>query len=114
MPFKDASKALIDIFHNIALATEWTRSMTLQDFENDLLTFYATTRALEIISEATRRLPNDLILRHSEIAWRDVRDAGNFYRHNYDRVIEEYVWTTVMQSLPSLLLVVKSELDRLG
>ena len=110
MPSKEASRALLDILHNIALAIEWTQNMTLQDFESDLLTFYATTRALEIISEATRRLPNDLILRHSEIPW---RDTGNFYRHNYDRIIEEYVWSTVMQSLPSLLLVVKSELDRL-
>ncbi len=113
MPSDTASRALVDILHNIALASDWTRGMTLKDFESDLLTFYATTRALEIISEATRRLPDDLIRRHPDIPWRDVQDAGNFYRHNYDRVIEDYVWSTVTQSLPPLLLVVQSELDQL-
>ena len=108
-----AAKALVDIVYNIALATEWTRGVTLQEFEGDLRTFYATTRALEIVSEATRRLPDELLLRHPDIPWRNVRDTGNVYRHKYDRVVEEYVWSTVMHSLPPLLAAARSELDRL-
>jgi uncharacterized protein with HEPN domain len=33
--------------------------MTLEDFIGDRKTVYAVTRALEIISEAARRLPDD-------------------------------------------------------
>jgi uncharacterized protein with HEPN domain len=35
------------------------------------------------------------------------------YRHDYDNVAEEFVWRTVQQSLPTLLTVVESEIDRL-
>jgi uncharacterized protein with HEPN domain len=38
-------------------------------------------------------------------------DAGNFYRHQYDNVAEDFVWNTIHQSLPPLLAVVIAELD---
>ena len=34
-------------------------------------------RCLEIISEASRHIPNDAQLRHPEIPWRQVADIGN-------------------------------------
>jgi hypothetical protein len=39
----------------------------------------AVTRALEIIPEATRRLPQDLKERHPEIDWIAIAAAGNVY-----------------------------------
>ena len=101
---------LIDLRHNIALAGEFVREFDLHAFKLDLKTFYATTRALEIISEASRRLPDDLKARHPQIAWRDMRDAGNLYRHDYDDVSPTLIWTTVEKSLPPLLIVVEAEL----
>ncbi len=106
-------KALSEIRCNIVLATTWVAMSSLADFEADLMTFYAVTRALEIISEASRRLPDDLVARHPGIAWRSMRDAGNFYRHDYDHVLEEFVWSTVTKSLPPLLVVVEAELARI-
>lgn len=105
-----ATTALIDIRYNIALAYEFVRDLDLGAFKLDLKTFYATTRALEIISEASRRLPEDLQGRHPQIAWRDMRDAGNRYRHNYDDVSPMLVWKTVHESLPPLLTLVEAEL----
>lgn len=72
--------------------------------------FYAVTRCLEIISEASRRLPAELTHRHPQIAWRDIRDAGNIYRHDYDGVQERIVLATVRRSLPELLAVIEQEL----
>jgi uncharacterized protein with HEPN domain len=53
----------------------------LADFAQDRMRFHAVTRYLEIISEASRRLPVDLRHRHPHSPWRDIRDAGNIYRH---------------------------------
>ena len=107
----DAAKTvLIDIRYNIALADEFVVGFDLAGFKVDLKTFYATTRALEIISEASRRLPDELKDRHPQIAWRDMRDAGNCYRHDYDEVSPTLVWKTVRESLPSLLAMVETEL----
>jgi uncharacterized protein with HEPN domain len=71
---------------------------------------YAVTRAIEIISEACKRLPPELRARHPHMPWRDIRDVGNFYRHQYDNVAESYVWRTAQDYLPPLLVVVLSEI----
>ncbi len=39
--------------------------------------------------------------------------VGNIYRHDYDNVAEEQVWRTVRHSLPILLAVVETEIERL-
>ncbi|HEY0524017.1 MAG TPA: HepT-like ribonuclease domain-containing protein [Stellaceae bacterium] len=56
--------------------------MAYDRFVADLRTVYAVTRCLEIISEALRRLPDDLKARHPQIPWRDIAGAGNVYRHD--------------------------------
>jgi uncharacterized protein with HEPN domain len=43
--------------------------MRFGEFARDRKTVYAVTRALEIISEASRRLPDELKSRHPEIDW---------------------------------------------
>jgi hypothetical protein len=45
---------------------------------------------LEIISEASRRLPDGLREQHPNLPWRSTRDVGNIYRHEYDNV-----WTPI-------------------
>jgi uncharacterized protein with HEPN domain len=73
---------------------------------------YAVTRCLEIISEASRRLPGDLKARHPTIAWKQMAGAGNVYRHDYEDVAAQFVWDTVQRALPSLREVVETEVSR--
>ena len=84
--------------------------MTKDAFISDRKSVYAVVRCLEIISEASRRLDSSVKVRHVAIPWEQIAGAGNIYRHDYDNVLESYVWTTVMDSLPSLLAVVDAEL----
>ena len=73
---------------------------------------YAVTRCLEIISEASRRLPNDLKTRHPAIGWKQMAGAGNIYRHDYEDVAAEFVWETVERALPPLRAAIEAELER--
>jgi uncharacterized protein with HEPN domain len=66
-----AAAALRDIAHHIELATRFAAGFDYETFQADLRTVYAVTRCLEIISEASRRLPDDLKARHPSIAWKD-------------------------------------------
>lgn len=50
---------LDDIHHHIVLAQTFVEGMTYDALRADLRTTYAVTRCLEIISEASRRLPDD-------------------------------------------------------
>jgi DNA-binding XRE family transcriptional regulator len=58
-------------------------------------TFYAITRCLEIISEATRRLSPETKARHPDIPWRKMSASGNIYRHDYEDVAHRLVRGTV-------------------
>jgi uncharacterized protein with HEPN domain len=88
--------------------------MTFEDYVSNRKTVYAVTRALEIISEASRRLPDELKQRHPEIAWAGVAAAGNVYRHEYDSVDQALVWHTIQHDLAPLRQAVVDELRRLG
>jgi uncharacterized protein with HEPN domain len=79
----------------------------------DPRTVYAVTRCLEIISEASRRLPDERKERHPAIAWKQMAGAGNIYRHNYEDVAASYVWTTVRDHLPPPRAAVANELAAL-
>ena len=106
-----ARKALLDIRDNIAFAREWTGDLSHDGFAANRTVFYAVTRCLEIISEASRRLPPDLLRRHPSVPWRNIRDAGNIYRHDYDGVQERIVLETVKRSLDDLERAVMLELE---
>ena len=55
-----AETALRDILRHIDLAAEFVAGVDRAAFDADLRPIYAVTRCLEIISEASRRLPNGL------------------------------------------------------
>ncbi|MBX9785721.1 MAG: DUF86 domain-containing protein [Alphaproteobacteria bacterium] len=112
MSSKEAIQALEDILENILLATSFVKDTTYQDFLTDKRTIYAVVRALEIISEATRRLPEETCSRYLHIPWAGIKGAGNIYRHDYEDVLECRVWATVVNALPPLELVVREELEK--
>ena len=104
--------ALEDIRDNIARATRFVDGFDLDAFLADDKTFYAATRCLEIISEASRRLPSTFKERFPEIPWKDVAGSGSIYRHNYEDVQERRIWKTIHEALPPLRAVVEAELRK--
>jgi uncharacterized protein with HEPN domain len=79
----------------------------------DQKTVYAVVRDLEIVSEASRRLPGELTGRHPEIDWAAIAAAGNVYRHEYEAVDEALIWHTVRHGLVALRGVATAEFERL-
>jgi uncharacterized protein with HEPN domain len=113
MPSRSTAVTLQDILENIRLARRFIAGLSFTDFQTDQRTSYAIVRCLEIISEASRRLPADLKARHPEIEWTDIAGAGSIYRHQYHAVSDELIWQTVQQDLEPLCIAVEQELERL-
>jgi len=112
MPSKNPVQRLCDIVENIDAIEAFTARMDFATFAADRKTVYAVVRALEIISEASRRLPDELKGRHPDVDWLAVSAAGNIYRHEYEAVDERLVWHTVRHSLGTLRQVAAMELER--
>lgn len=104
---------LNDIHYHIDLANSFIIGIEYDTFRDDNLRLYAVTRCLEIVSEASRRLPDELRARHPSIPWREIAAAGNIYRHEYEDVATGRVWHTLTVSLPRLRDVVARELAAL-
>jgi uncharacterized protein with HEPN domain len=107
----EAHRWLSDIKHHIVMAESFVAGIEYDAFNDDYLRVYAVTRCLEIISEASRRLPEALKARHPSIPWRKMPAAGNIYRHQYEDVAAQAVWRTLSHDLPLLLTVVDKELS---
>jgi uncharacterized protein with HEPN domain len=110
MPSRSVETPLRDILHHIDLAVRLVAGFDDKTFRDDVRTVYAVTRCLEIISEASRRLPEDMKARHPSIAWKQIAGAGNIYRHDYEDVAAHYVWDTIRRDLPILRTVIEQEL----
>ena len=113
MPFEDDTQALADILENIRLINDFTSDMPFAAFASDKRTLYAVARCLEIISEASRRL-TDATRGRYDLPWRAIMDLGNFYRHEYHKVLSDRVWTTALRDLVPLTAAVEHELRARG
>jgi uncharacterized protein with HEPN domain len=77
-----------------------TADKSFEEFQRDWLLRKGTERGIEIISEASCHLPEDLKAMHPYPRWRHVAGIGNILRHEYHRVEDKIVWTAVQMSCP--------------
>jgi uncharacterized protein with HEPN domain len=109
MPSRDTSRIALTIAHNINLARQFIKGLSYEEFASDERTIYAVTRCLEIVSEASRRLPAEVKARYPTVRWDQIAGAGNIYRHDYEDVLPRILWTTVRDHLSDLEAAVRSE-----
>jgi len=60
------------------------------------------TRALEIISKATKNLPESLKKENSEVPWRKMNRPRDKVIHGYFGIDLEVVWSTINEDIPSV------------
>lgn len=63
---------LQDMLDNAKRAGRFTTGMDFGSFSKDDKTEYAVIRAVEIIGEAARNIPQDVRSKYPQIPWRDV------------------------------------------
>ena len=110
MAHQSASLRLSDIVEAIELINEEMAGVALGTFESDKRKRWLVERGIEIISEASRHLGDELKARHPEIPWQKVAGIGNVLRHNYQRVAHDLLWNVVNNDLPVLEKACREEL----
>ena len=79
-----------------------------EEFQADWEFRFAVQRAIEIVSEATRRLPEELKATRPEIRWRSLAAIGNILRHEYHTVSDRVVWNAVHEDFPGLKAAIEA------
>src|SRR5262245_59704942 len=109
--------ALEDLLKVIGQVQSFTHDMTIEQYHGDVKTQRAVERCLEVISEASRRIPNPIEKQYPDIPWRNIAGIGNVLRHDYQRIANQIIWDTVRVHLPKLLevvLAIKADLSKDG
>ena len=78
------------------------------EFVADRLCQRGVERCLEVMSEASRRLPAQLKAAHPDIQWRKIAGIGNVLRHDYDEIDAGVVWRTATVEIEPLARLVQA------
>ncbi|KQW27409.1 hypothetical protein ASE36_17495 [Rhizobium sp. Root274] len=93
---------LAEILDAIEGIQKYTDGISLEDFKQDWLIRLAVQRALEIISEASRHLPDALLSLAPDIPWKQIHGIGNVLRHEYHTIADDVIWSVIERHLKPL------------
>lgn len=91
-----------DIIKAMKNAMDFVRDMSYEEFVKDTKTVYAVIRAIEIIGEAVKNVPEDVRNKYPEIPWRAMAGMRDKVIHAYFGVKLERVWEVVKRDIPNL------------
>lgn len=100
--------ALAEILDEITWVQQQTAGKDFDQFEEDRKLRYAVERSIEIISEASRRIPDELKATRPEINWKAIAGIGNVMRHDYHATSPAIIWNAVEIEFPPLQAAVQA------
>ena len=103
MPLRDWKMRIKDILDAVDTVQGYTEGMKYKAFVAHRKTVDAVIRNLIVIGEAATHVPEEVVLAHSEIPWRDMRDMRNFVVHEYFGISDKIIWDTIQNNLPPLI-----------
>ena len=83
MSKRDVRLYLTDILDCIDRIERYTTGLSYEDFIKNEMVIDAVTRNLEIIGEASKNIPPELLARYSAIDWKRVTGFRNIAIHTY-------------------------------
>jgi len=109
--FLDYIEDILDAMEKAQLLVE---GVSYERFESDFRVNFAVVRALEIIGEATKRLPAHVRDRYPEAPWREMAGMRDKIIHGYDNVNLRLVWETVQERIPEVRSLIEQILVDYG
>jgi len=100
-----------DILGAIERIETYIRGMTFDSFSADQRTIDAVVRNLEIVGEASRHIPDEVVARYASLPWAEMRAMRNILSHAYFLVDIDIVWKTIRDDLPGIEPMLRQMLE---
>jgi len=97
-----------DEIDGIASALE---NVTFDDYRKSYTLRRTAERAVQIVSEAAKSLPPEMLDTHSQAPWSAIIGIGNILRHEYQHVDDRRLWEIVTVHLPQLRPIIVTMID---
>ena len=114
MKKRDYRDYLQDIIDSIDDIESFTENMSFEDFGKDRKTINAVIRSVEVIGEATKKIPRSIRNKHPSIPWKKMAGIRDKMIHEYFGVDIEILWKTIKEDIPSLKPLIQDVLKSLG
>ena len=101
---------LADIIEAIERIRRVLDGVSLEAFEQNWVKRWLVERGIEIVSEASRHLTDEIKERRTEIPWSKVAGIGNVLRHAYDHIAPDVLWKLAQDDLAAIEKVCREEL----
>jgi uncharacterized protein with HEPN domain len=107
---KDWLVRVEDMLEAIERIQRYVGQMSPAQFLADDRTQDAVIRNLEVLGEASKRIPFPIIARHPEIPWSRIGDMRNILVHEYHSVDPEIILDAARHDLPPLVAPLRAML----
>ena len=109
---RDYSVYLEDILEAIQKIQQYIEGLSINTFSRDSKTLDAVVRNLEVIGEATKRIPEEIRSKYPGIEWKKIAGLRDMLIHEYFGINVEIVWDILQIKLPVLEKEVKKILSK--
>ena len=110
----EASDRLEHILNETIYLLEIKKGIVCQeDIEENETLKRSVVRSLEIIGEATKTLPEDILQNRSNIDWRNISRMRDNLIHRYFKVDYQVVWAVIQDKIPELNAEVQKMLGQI-
>lgn len=75
-------------------------NVSYEQFVNDDLINRAYLRSLEIIGEASKKVPDEIRYKYKEVDWRGMTGLRDVLIHQYFQVDYQLVWQVIQEDIP--------------
>lgn len=99
---RNATDSLQDILDAIAAVERFTANVSFNEFAQNDEKIFAVEKAIEIMGEAAKNVPDSLRKSYPEIPWKSIAGMRDKLAHQYWQIDVEVIWKTVKNDLPIL------------
>lgn len=105
---------LNDMIDGAIKGIDFISEMSFEDFLKDEKTQFSLIRAIEIVGEASKKIPKNIRDKHLEIPWREISGMRDKLIHDYFGVDANVIWKTAKEDLPQLKIQLENMLSKLS
>ena len=105
---KDFPDVLKHIRDECEYLTGLSKTTDAAGFKKDETLKRAAVRSLEIIGEASKKVPDEFRKKHPEMDWKEMAGMRDVLIHDYLGVDYDIVWDVIINYIPPLLARVKT------
>lgn len=91
-----------DIIDAMDKAMEFVKEMSYDEFIRDDKSSFAAVRAIEIMGEAVKNIPQGVKKKRLSIPWREMAGMRDKIIHEYFGIDSKIVWETVKERIPKI------------